>query len=174
MGTGSFPGGKERPGRDADPSPPSSAVVMKEKSYTSFYTSYGPNGLYRASVPVQWCALPTISRPTILFFFFNFCFVYIDSFFLVSLISIPSIYISFTFIFVLSFSYFLFFNYLFSFHTHRVCTSLNHNLLLCTPIYRISCYVLQLPLKVRRILPVPPTLTFWHRSFTFNSNKSPT
>ena len=30
MGTGSSPGGKERPGRDADPSPPSSAVVMKE------------------------------------------------------------------------------------------------------------------------------------------------
>ena len=30
MGTGSFRGGKERPGRDADPSPPSSAVVMKE------------------------------------------------------------------------------------------------------------------------------------------------
>jgi len=28
MGPGSFPGGKERPGRDADPSPPSSAVVM--------------------------------------------------------------------------------------------------------------------------------------------------
>jgi hypothetical protein len=25
-----FPGGKERPGRDADPSPPSSAVVMNE------------------------------------------------------------------------------------------------------------------------------------------------
>jgi hypothetical protein len=25
-----FPGGKERPGRDADHSPPSSAVVMKE------------------------------------------------------------------------------------------------------------------------------------------------
>ena len=25
-----FPGGKERPGRDADPSPPSSAVIMKE------------------------------------------------------------------------------------------------------------------------------------------------
>ena len=24
-----FPGGKERPGRDSDPSPPSSAVVMK-------------------------------------------------------------------------------------------------------------------------------------------------
>jgi len=30
MGTGSFPGGKVRPGRDADHSPPSSAVVMKE------------------------------------------------------------------------------------------------------------------------------------------------
>ena len=30
MGTGSFPGGKERPGRDADPSPPSSTVVMKD------------------------------------------------------------------------------------------------------------------------------------------------
>jgi hypothetical protein len=28
-----FPGGKERPGRDADPSPPSSAVVMKEYNY---------------------------------------------------------------------------------------------------------------------------------------------
>jgi len=25
-----FPGGRERPGRDADPSPPSSAVVKKE------------------------------------------------------------------------------------------------------------------------------------------------
>jgi hypothetical protein len=25
-----FPGGKERPGRDSDPSPPSSAVVKKE------------------------------------------------------------------------------------------------------------------------------------------------
>ena len=30
-----FPGGKERPGRDADTSPPSSAVVMKQYSYTS-------------------------------------------------------------------------------------------------------------------------------------------
>jgi hypothetical protein len=35
MGTGSFPGGKERPGRDAEPSPPSSAVVIKGKSYAS-------------------------------------------------------------------------------------------------------------------------------------------
>ena len=29
MGTGSFPGGKVRPGRDADHSPPSSAAVME-------------------------------------------------------------------------------------------------------------------------------------------------
>jgi len=33
--TGSFPEGKKRPGREADPSPPSSAVVKKEQSYTS-------------------------------------------------------------------------------------------------------------------------------------------
>jgi len=30
MGTGSFPGGKVRPGRAADHSPPSSAAVMEE------------------------------------------------------------------------------------------------------------------------------------------------
>ena len=30
MGTGSFPGGKVRPGRAADQSPPSSASVMEE------------------------------------------------------------------------------------------------------------------------------------------------
>jgi len=30
-----FPGGKERPGRDADPSPPTNAVVKKEWIYTS-------------------------------------------------------------------------------------------------------------------------------------------
>ena len=30
-----FPGCKERQGRDPDPSPPSSAMVKKEKSYTS-------------------------------------------------------------------------------------------------------------------------------------------
>ena len=30
MGTWSFPGGKERPGRAADHSPPSSAAVMEE------------------------------------------------------------------------------------------------------------------------------------------------
>jgi hypothetical protein len=50
LGIGSFPEGKWRPGRDADPSPPSSAVVMNLPN--------GPYGLYRASVPVQWCTLP--------------------------------------------------------------------------------------------------------------------
>jgi hypothetical protein len=45
---GLFPGDKEQPGRDADPSLPSSSVVMKS----------GPYDLYRASVPVQGCTLP--------------------------------------------------------------------------------------------------------------------
>jgi len=35
MGTGSFPGGKVRPERAADHSPPSSAAVMEEYNYTS-------------------------------------------------------------------------------------------------------------------------------------------
>ena len=57
MGTGSFPGGRERPGRDADPSPPSSAVGH-ERVELYLYSLYGPYGLYRASVPVQGCTLP--------------------------------------------------------------------------------------------------------------------
>jgi hypothetical protein len=44
--------GKERPGRDADPSPPSSAVGH-ERVDLYLYSPYGPYGLYRASVPVQ-------------------------------------------------------------------------------------------------------------------------
>jgi len=47
-----FPGGKERPGRDADPPPPSSAVVI-ERVELYLYSPYGLYGLYRASVPVQ-------------------------------------------------------------------------------------------------------------------------
>jgi hypothetical protein len=50
-----FPGGKERPGRDAGPSPPSSAVGHVE---LYLYSPFGPYGLYRASVPVQGCTLP--------------------------------------------------------------------------------------------------------------------
>jgi hypothetical protein len=56
MGTGSFPGGKERPGRDADPSPPTSAVGHKRVELY-LYFPYGPYGLYRDSVPVQGCTL---------------------------------------------------------------------------------------------------------------------
>jgi len=49
MGTRSFPQGKERPGRDADPSPPSSAVGH-ERVELYLYFTYQPYGLYRASV----------------------------------------------------------------------------------------------------------------------------
>jgi len=52
-----FPGGKERPGRDADPLPPSSAVGY-ERVELYLYSLYGPYGLYRASMPVQGCTLP--------------------------------------------------------------------------------------------------------------------
>jgi hypothetical protein len=48
-----FPGGKERPGSDADPSLPSSAVGH-ERAELYLYSPYGPYGLYRASVPVQY------------------------------------------------------------------------------------------------------------------------
>jgi hypothetical protein len=47
-----FPGGKERPGRDADPSLPSSAAGH-ERVELYLYSPYGPYGLYRAAVPVQ-------------------------------------------------------------------------------------------------------------------------
>ena len=49
--------GKEWPGRDADPTPPSSAVGH-ERVELYLYSPYGPYGLYRASVPVQGCTLP--------------------------------------------------------------------------------------------------------------------
>jgi hypothetical protein len=52
-----FPRSIERPRRDADPSPPSSAVV-KERVELYLYSPYGPYDLYRASVPVQGCTLP--------------------------------------------------------------------------------------------------------------------
>ena len=42
-----FPGGKERPGRDADPSPPSS-TVGHERVELYLYSPYEPYGLYRA------------------------------------------------------------------------------------------------------------------------------
>ena len=49
--------GKERLGRDADPSSPSSAVGH-ERVELYLYSPYGPYDLYRASVPVQGCTLP--------------------------------------------------------------------------------------------------------------------
>jgi hypothetical protein len=51
-----FPAGKEQPGCDADPSPPSSAVGH-ERLELYLYSPYGLYGLYRASVPVQGCTL---------------------------------------------------------------------------------------------------------------------
>jgi len=47
-----FPGGKERPGRNADPLSPSSAVGH-ETVELYLYSPFGPYGLYRASVPGQ-------------------------------------------------------------------------------------------------------------------------
>ena len=51
-----FPEGRKRPGRDADPSFPSSAIGH-ERVELYLYSPYGPYGLYRASVPVQGCTL---------------------------------------------------------------------------------------------------------------------
>jgi len=49
-----FPRGKEWPGHDADPSPPSS----EERVELYLYSPYVLYGLYRASVSVQGCTLP--------------------------------------------------------------------------------------------------------------------
>ena len=56
-----FPGSKERPGRDADSSLPSSAVGH-ERVELYLCSLYEPYGLYRASVPVQGCTLPFTLR----------------------------------------------------------------------------------------------------------------
>jgi len=49
VGTGSFPGGKKRPGCDADSSPPSSAVGH-ERVELYLYFPYGPYGLYKGAL----------------------------------------------------------------------------------------------------------------------------
>ena len=46
--------GKERPGRDADPD---TLLVPWSCAMSYPYSSYGPYGLYRASVPAQGCTL---------------------------------------------------------------------------------------------------------------------
>jgi hypothetical protein len=56
-----FPGGKERQGRDANRSPPSSAVGH-ERVEQYIYSPYGPYGLYRASVPVQGVHLTLLTN----------------------------------------------------------------------------------------------------------------
>jgi hypothetical protein len=58
-----FPRGKERPGRDADPSPPSS-VIGHERVELYLYSYFGLYGLYRASVPVEGWTLPLPSVMT--------------------------------------------------------------------------------------------------------------
>jgi len=56
-----FPEGKERPGRDADPSPPSTAVGHG-RAELHLCSPYGPYGLYRVSVPVQSLSACTESQ----------------------------------------------------------------------------------------------------------------
>ena len=60
-----FPRGKERPVRDADPSPPSSTVGY-ERVELYLYSSYGPYGLYRASVPVQGWPLHLLNYKSVI------------------------------------------------------------------------------------------------------------
>jgi len=57
MGTGSFLGVKRDRGVTLTPHPPSSAVGQ-ERVELYLYSPHGPYGLYRASVPVEGCALP--------------------------------------------------------------------------------------------------------------------
>ena len=65
-----FPGCKQLPGRDADPSPPSSAVGH-ERVELYLYSPYGSYGQYRASVPVQGCTLPLYGISICTFFRFE-------------------------------------------------------------------------------------------------------
>ena len=69
--------GKERPGRDADPSLPSSAVGH-ERVELYLYSSCGPYGLYRASVPVQGCTLP-LPFTTRIFMYARLCIWGLDA-----------------------------------------------------------------------------------------------
>jgi len=55
-----FPGGKERPGSDADHSPTSSAVGHARVELYLYYP-YGPYDLYRELVLKQGCTLPYLT-----------------------------------------------------------------------------------------------------------------
>jgi len=82
-----FPGGKERPGRDTDPSPPSSAVVMKEYSYTSTPPAdrtacTEPQCLYKGDLYLFVCHM-MISRNQFGLLFihsFKYCNIYISGY----------------------------------------------------------------------------------------------
>jgi len=56
MGTVSFPGVKS--GRDVTLTPYSFYCRGQERVELYLYSRYGPYGMYRASVPVQGCAIP--------------------------------------------------------------------------------------------------------------------
>jgi len=59
-GTGSFPGVKGCRGMTLTPHP--LLLPWSGMSRAIPYSSYGPYGLYRASVPVQGCTLPLLNR----------------------------------------------------------------------------------------------------------------
>ena len=69
-----FPGGKERLGRDTDPSPPSNAVGH-ERVELYLYSPYGPYGLYRA---YSACTRVTFTFTTAVIYFSK-CFSYQNS-----------------------------------------------------------------------------------------------
>jgi len=62
-----FPGGKERPESDADPSPTSSAVGH-ERVDLYLYSPYGPYDLYRDLVPEQGWTLPYLTTSLFVLF----------------------------------------------------------------------------------------------------------
>jgi hypothetical protein len=75
-----FPGGKEQPGRDTDPSPPSSAVVKKEPSYTSTppmgrKACTEPQCLYKGALLCRLSGLPASQRKVIRSAKHNYCFL---------------------------------------------------------------------------------------------------
>ena len=71
-----FPGGKERPGRDTDPSTPL-WCGGHERVELYLYSSYGLYGLYSASVPVQGCTLPYFIYIYIYITLYIYIYIYI-------------------------------------------------------------------------------------------------
>jgi len=67
MGTGVFLGDKKRPGRDADPSLPSSAVG-RERVELYLYSPYGPYGLYEPQCLYKGALQSEILMPFVTYF----------------------------------------------------------------------------------------------------------